>query len=248
MKILGDYHTHTIYSHGKGTILDNAKSAKEKGLKEIAITDHGYGHMFFAIKRTKINEMIENIKIAEKETGIKVYYGVEANFTSVKGDIDVTENELKQLDILLVGHHRFVKSKFVDKFKLFLPNLLFKSKVSKKVRERNTNTILQAMDKYPIDILTHLNFQMPTDIKRIAQKARETNTHIELNEQKMCFSTEEIKTLIEEKVNFVINSDAHCPQKVGVVNNSYEVIKKYNIPLEQVANLDKLPNFKNIKR
>ena len=28
MEILADYHTHTIYSHGKGTIEDNVKEYK----------------------------------------------------------------------------------------------------------------------------------------------------------------------------------------------------------------------------
>ena len=41
MKILDDYHTHTKYSHGVGTIEDNVKSAIKKNLKTIAITDHG---------------------------------------------------------------------------------------------------------------------------------------------------------------------------------------------------------------
>ena len=33
MIIYGDYHTHTTYSHGKGSIIDNAIAAKNKGLK-----------------------------------------------------------------------------------------------------------------------------------------------------------------------------------------------------------------------
>ena len=43
MYLTADYHTHTPYSHGKNTVLENAVAAKAKGLKEIAITDHGYG-------------------------------------------------------------------------------------------------------------------------------------------------------------------------------------------------------------
>ena len=41
MKINYDLHTHTIYSHGKGTIEENAQAAKEKGLEGIAITGKG---------------------------------------------------------------------------------------------------------------------------------------------------------------------------------------------------------------
>ena len=37
MKILADYHTHTIYSHGKGTIEDNVKVAISKGIETLGI-------------------------------------------------------------------------------------------------------------------------------------------------------------------------------------------------------------------
>ena len=36
MILSSDYHTHTKYSHGKGTIIENAIVAKQKGLKKIA--------------------------------------------------------------------------------------------------------------------------------------------------------------------------------------------------------------------
>ena len=34
MILTSDYHTHTVFSHGKGNIIDNALVAKEKGLKD----------------------------------------------------------------------------------------------------------------------------------------------------------------------------------------------------------------------
>ena len=37
MEILADYHTHTVYSHGKGSIEDNVKVAISKGIKKIGM-------------------------------------------------------------------------------------------------------------------------------------------------------------------------------------------------------------------
>lgn len=36
-KLVADYHTHTRYSHGKGTILENVEAAKKKGLKRLPL-------------------------------------------------------------------------------------------------------------------------------------------------------------------------------------------------------------------
>ena len=65
-KMTFDYHTHTIFSHGKGTIADNVEAARSKGLKGIAITDHGPGHLTYGIKREAVPEMrrqIEELKL-----------------------------------------------------------------------------------------------------------------------------------------------------------------------------------------
>ena len=56
-KINFDLHTHTTYSHGTGSILDNAVSAKEKGLYGIAITDHGFSHPAFGMRRKYLDKM-----------------------------------------------------------------------------------------------------------------------------------------------------------------------------------------------
>ena len=59
MILSADYHTHTTFSHGKGSILDNATEAKARGLKVLAITDHGYGHRAYGIRHKKVPFMKE---------------------------------------------------------------------------------------------------------------------------------------------------------------------------------------------
>jgi putative hydrolase len=43
LKLEADLHTHTIASDGYSTIREMAECAKQKGLKVIAISDHGLG-------------------------------------------------------------------------------------------------------------------------------------------------------------------------------------------------------------
>ena len=67
MKVFADYHTHTIYSHGKGTIRDNVEAAIKRGLKEIAISDHGPGHIGFGVKKKNLYKIKREIEGLSKE-------------------------------------------------------------------------------------------------------------------------------------------------------------------------------------
>ena len=183
---------------------------------------------------------------AEKQSGIKIFLGVEANFSSLNGDIDITEKDLEHIEILLVGHHRFVKSSLKDKFKFFIPNML--GIKTKKQIKRNTNAICLALDKHPIDVLTHLKHGIAIDLQKIAQKAVETNTYIELNVSKMLFTKEELLMMTNLGVKFVLNTDAHTPEKVGKAENVLKTIEEYGVPLDAVANLNGVPKFKRVKR
>ena len=119
MNLTVDYHTHTIFSHGKGTILDNALSAKNVGLKEIAITDHGYGHHAFGIKQKKLPEMKRLCSEAEEKTGVKVLLGVEANILGLSGKTDMKEKDYEIMDVYLAGVHKFILyDRFIEWFKL----------------------------------------------------------------------------------------------------------------------------------
>ena len=104
MIIYGDYHTHTTYSHGKGSILDNAIVAKNKGLKEIAITDHGFSHRIFGVKRENVENIIVDCAKAKQATGVNVLFGIEENLISLDGKIGLLKRDLDFLQIVNVGY------------------------------------------------------------------------------------------------------------------------------------------------
>lgn len=119
MLLYGDYHTHTTYSrhkHGKGSVLENASVAADKGLKEIAITEHGFNHWAFGLRRKNIPQLQEDILNAKEVTGVNVLFGIEANLISLDGDIDIKEMDYEFLDVLLMGYHKAVSTvTFKDK-------------------------------------------------------------------------------------------------------------------------------------
>ena len=69
MEILADYHTHTVYSHGKGSIEDNVKVAISKGIKKIGISDHGYKNVAYGVKIDDFEKMREEIDILKAQFG-----------------------------------------------------------------------------------------------------------------------------------------------------------------------------------
>lgn len=248
MIIYGDYHTHTPYSHGTGTILENAISAKQKGLKQIAITDHGFNHKLYGINKKDIISMKSECIEAEKQTGVKVLLGIEANLISNDGTIDLTEKDIENLDIILVGYHNFVKAKKItDKFSLFYRNIISGIfKPSKNKIEKNTDVYLKAMKKYKINVLTHLNYGMKVNTLKVALAARDNNVLIELNGKRILFTDEEMLEMAKNKVKFIINSDAHSSDRIGEVNNAINLVTRLGIPKNLIVNLDKIPKFDRI--
>ena len=257
MDILGDYHTHTIYSkkkwwpkkHAKGTLEDNVKRASEIGLKEIAITDHGFNHKFFGNSRKNLKKLKEETKRLSEKYNINVLLGVEANFISTDGTIDVIDSDMEYLDIVLCGYHEFVKSKSIkDKFKIWYMNYLYAIfGCAKKRIDINTKTVINAVEKNKIDVLTHLNAKMIVDPVKIAEACVKKGTLIELNTRHFKLSDEQLIAMVKLGAKFVIDSDAHKPERIGNFELAREVVKRLGIE-DSVVNLNRLPDFINYKR
>ena len=119
---------------------------------------------------------------------------------------------------------------------------------SRKQREINTNAYINAMRKYDIDILTHLNHSCKVDIEKVARVAKETNTYIELNGKRLGMTDEEILKCYNAGCKFVINSDAHHSSRVGDCHLGLQAILRLRIPETAVANYNNIIQLKKHKR
>ena len=248
MILQADYHTHTTFSHGKGEVLDNALSAQKIGLKELGISDHGFSHPAFGLRKRKLDDLAMQVKSATIETGVNVLVGIESNIISDAGDCDLRPELYDKFDIFLMGMHQFVLYKPATLFKFFLPDLFcntFKCKPAKWVVKENTKAFINAIKKAPIDAITHLNFKCFTDAVEVAKCASDYGTYIELNAKKEHLTDDELYALLKTNARFIIDSDAHSPNRVGEISLVEKTLERLNFPLDRIDNIDgRLPNFR----
>ncbi len=263
MAFWGDYHTHTTYSrrgkklHAKGTVMENAVAAQKAGLKELAITDHGFKHYYGVADEQAYLLLKEECRKAEKATGVKIYAGLENNLDWRSGKkrkkksfspfIKLTPQVIAELEIIQGGYHAMIGTPDILRNMLFWArNVIFKFLPGRKrLIKRNTEAYKRAIDEYDMDFIGHLNRGILADAVEVAKYAHERGVYIELNGRHKSLTEKEIKQMVDAGVEFICNSDAHTPSAVGTMPVAQKMIEEYGIPLELIANWERLPDFRS---
>lgn len=238
-----DYHTHTIYSkvgpykHGKGTIRDNIKAAYDKGLRDIAITDHG-PREFYGLKTELIPKMREEIQLAKQDfPGMKVWLGVEANIMNSTNGIDIDEQDKSKYDFINAGYHYGVpKCEMIANWIAF--HLPCTENFKEKRKHRNTKMIVRALRRNNINILTHPGDKAFFDMDEIAKVCEETGTLLEINAKHKRPNLEDLKIFAKYDTKFVLGSDAHKPERVGTYLESLKLALDAGISPERIVNVE----------
>lgn len=249
MAFWGDYHTHTKYSHGKGTVLDNAEAAARKGIKQIAITDHGLSHWLFGIKRKELPALRRDCEEAIDKTGVCVLVGIENNINSFDGTFDLTDDDLDKLDIIQGGYHKAARAPDQKQEWTYQIRNMIRSTMKSSPRSlivKNTDSYLKLLDNYEVDFLGHLNRDIRVDALTVARYAKEKGTYIEINSKRNCLTDIELEKMAEDGVQFVCNSDAHSPERVGDMSAALAIVDRIGIPYTLIANWERFPSFRSL--
>jgi len=241
MQAIADFHTHTVYSHGKGTVEENVVAAIKRGLKTIGISDHGPGHFFIGIGGLeKIRELRKEInKLQRKYPQIEILLGMEANIVDVDGTIDVTAEMLAELDYLLVGYHKLVRPNSPAAFCLGVQNFAagWLGLKPERLRRQNTAAICAAVERYPVKAVTHPGLQIDIDTEALADACVKRGTLMEINSSYAEKLESYIKVALRLGANFLVSSDAHTPEQVGDFSAAFRLIEKVKVPPERLANI-----------
>lgn len=250
MILTGDYHTHTPFSHGKNTVDENAARAKELGLKQIGISDHGFSHVAFGLRRGRLQDYVKECKAAAEKYEIDVLVGIEANIRGLNGKADLKKSDYEYFDIYLCGKHVFVwYDEFSDVFRYGAANYFNKKPTEtapEKLIKRNTAAYINAVKNNPIDAVTHLNYLCPADSLEVAKCAADYGTYIELNAKKTHLTDDELcDVAAKTSARFIIGSDAHSADRVGEFALVKEQLARIDFPTERIDNIDgRYPSFR----
>ncbi len=235
MDIIADLHTHTIAStHAYATAGEMIKAAEEKGLRAIALTDHGPAtpdspHIYHFM----------NIEALPRKIGnVTVLGGIEANILDDSGvtDIDEYPRVMKSLDIIIASMHHPVMSFDMGK-------------------DYYTRAWLGVIKNPYIDILGHMDdgrFMFDTD--KVIKAAAENGKIVEINNNSHKIrpgAAENCAEIVSKCKKYgcsmCINSDAHFSTAVGGHSAVDGIVEQLGIAKEMIINssVENLSEFLN---
>lgn len=224
MRPIADLHTHTVASgHGYSTIQEMARAASEKGIEILGITEHGP-----KIPGSCDWLYFKNLIVVPREMyGVKLLLGAEIDITDTAGTLDMTEEQMKALDIRIAGIH---------------PQCWRGGSV-----EENTEAMIRVISNPLIDIISH-----PADgaaellMEPIVLAAKEHGTHLEVNNHSLHparhktvardNNLELLRLCKKHDVAVTLGSDAHISFMIADYENLYPLLAETEFPDELILN------------
>jgi putative hydrolase len=214
---VADLHTHTWASgrtHASGTVEEMAGIAATKGLKLIAVTDHGP-----ATAGALEPPYIKNLSVHPIKIGnVVVLRGFEANVTDLDASLDVSSNILAGLEWVIASLHiDIIEPANID---------------------AHTEIYLRLAENPLVDMIGHPDTPAyEFDHKRVIQEFKAKGKIIEINGPRNMEICEKIaKLCMKYDVCVAVNSDTHSSYGVGNVGPALAMLKKIGFPEELILN------------
>ena len=239
-RITFDIHTHTTYSHGKGSIADNAAAAAAAGLERLGISDHGPGSFSYGIDLRRIPDMRRDIEACKAlYPQLEIQLGVEANIINPDGSLDISREDQKLFDYIIAGYHySYLGKKPLKGVTVVLGGWMFRKGITSSQHARNYNTdfMVNTILANDIYIVSHPGDKADFDIDAIAKACEQKGTVMEINSRHSGLTVEGIKTAMKYDVRFILSSDAHRAEAVGNVENAWNRVLEAGLDPQRIIN------------
>ncbi len=216
--IKGDLHIHSSYSDGADSIYDIAKKAKEIGYEYICITDHSLKARYArGLSASRLKERNRECESIEKSLGIRIFKGIELEFTP--DGLDYDEETLHELDIITLAIHQRKKDyDFTDDVISTFPYV--------HIFAHPTGRLISRREAYKIDLM------------RIFKEAAKKNIILEINGYPDRLDLSDVNSREAKKygVKFSICSDAHSRDMLSQMKFGIGIARRGWVETDEVLN------------
>ena len=249
-----DIHTHTVASgHGTtDTIADLAKSAYQKGMTLIGISDHGP-----ATPGSCRESYFRMLKTAPRNrAGVTVLYGAEANILNEAGELDLPAPVLAGLDYCIASiHPQSFHSPHYHRLSFWDRKQVTEDRAA--AARSNTQAYIRAMEHPAVKIIGHPDDQhYPICCEQFIEAAAANGILLEVNEASLMpggyrgDTTECMRTLLQlgrkAGVKVLLASDSHGAAGIGAAPLAEALVRAAGYEREQIVNYLTVPQLKQL--
>jgi putative hydrolase len=224
-KLRGDLHAHTEWSDGTTSIELMVDSARRLGHEYLAITDHS-PRLTIArgLSAERLTEQLEVVR-GLSDDGIRVLTGIEVDIND-DGTLDQTDELLGRLDVVVASVHSKLKSE---------PRAM-------------TRRMIAAVSNPHTDVLGHITGRLVEgsrgtrpgatfDAKAVFAACAANGVAVEVNSrpERQDPPDDLIALALDAGCLFSIDSDAHAPGQLGLLDYGAERAEKNGIPAERIV-------------
>ena len=257
-KILGDVHTHTLYSrHAYSTIQENVEAAAAAGLEILGSADH-FSHMLFPEQHLRNFQHFTNMDIWPRTWhGVTLLHAAEVDIVGLKGELfgqdlpvtnDISGRKLSR-ETTLFGRI----APRMDYLVASVHNREFAEGAS---LAQTTEMYVNALEESKVFILGHTGrSSVPYDLDEVLTCAREHHKLIELNEHSLeldesgryhSVCSKIAQRCAELGVGVTVDSDAHMAWQIGRYDSVTAMLEEIHFPEELIVNRGREPFLREL--
>jgi DNA polymerase (family 10) len=237
----GDLHMHTTATDGEDTLADMVRAAVARGLRYIAITDHGQRvTMARGLDRKRLLHQwgeIDRLNESLAASGpppLVVLKGIEVDMLE-KGGLDLPDDVLEQADWVVASLHYG----------------------QGQPRERITARIVEALENPNVDVIGHPTGRLinrrpayDVDIAAVIETAARTGTFLEINANPWRLDLDDRHAAAAKRagVRLVISTDAHSTHGLDVMRCGVLQARRAGLTAADVVNTRTLAGLKKLMK